>query len=114
MLYQKYKQHLTKRWKLFEKLWHFRFLILLILVLVIALTVTLLAITGNVSLVSCPETVEYGSAYAPEGHAIFRQSTVQYRAKGAPESAWTEERPIVIGSYEARAVSRSFSQEGTG
>ncbi len=105
MLYREYKQRLEKRKNTIYKIWRFRYLVLTAFVLLATLIGVMIGITGNVYDVKCPETIEYGADYNIVGKAIFRKATVEYRKKGA--SDWSEEKPILVGDYEVRAVSTS-------
>ena len=107
MLYQGYKQKLSKLTNAFEVVWRFRFLILIALVAFIALFGTLLGITGNVYGESCQETVVYGSEISIKAKAVFRKTSFEYRPKGS--NSWTKDKPWQVGKYEVRAVSKGVS-----
>lgn len=113
MLYQEYKQKLTKILDIFEIVWRFRFLILIAFICLIALICTLVGITGNIYAQSCTETVVYGSEIGFEAKAIFREVTVKYRVKGMQD--WSQEIPTFVGEYEVCAVAQNaFGKEKYG
>ncbi len=105
MLYRDYKQRLEKYKNAIDWVWRFRIPLLLAFGLLVTLISVLVGITGNVSGIECPATIDYGTDYNIEGKAVFRKATVEYRKQGA--SDWSEEKPIRIGAYEVRAVSTS-------
>ena len=108
MLYQEYKQRLSKRMNAFEKAWKYRFLILLVFVLIIAAIIaTLLGITGRVYGATFQKSVVYGEEFVVDAKAVFRKTSFEFREKGTEE--WTEHKPLRVGEYEFRAIAKSIT-----
>ncbi len=107
MLYQAYKKKLFKWLDIFDRLWHFRFLILGILLLLIAMLVVLFTVPGSIYGESCPQSIVYGEDLPFQAKAVLGRVSVEYREEGADE--WTEEMPRRVGEYQVRAVSRGIA-----
>lgn len=105
MLYQSYKQKLSKLLNVFLRVFRLRFVILPALVALIVLIVVLLNLTGNVYGESFPETVVYGSEFSLEAKAIFRSVSYEFCEAGTQD--WTDGAPQRTGEYQVRAVAKS-------
>ena len=105
MLYQSYKQKLSKLLNVFLRVFRLRFVILPALVALIVLIVVLLNLTGHVYGESFPETVVYGSELPFDAKAVFR--SVSYEFCEAGTQNWTDSAPRRTGEYQVRAIAKS-------
>ena len=80
-------------------------LIISALAVVIAGVVTLLAMKGNVGDIECAQSYVYGDTVSPSSDAFLSKVRFEYRT--ASGALWSEETPVMPGSYYVRAVGRT-------
>ncbi len=70
-------------------------------VIIIGMSALLVA-KGNVGIPSMPEQLTYGDSLSPDANAFLSSVRYEYRAVGSAE--WTQNAPVITGSYEVRAA----------
>lgn len=80
-------------------------LIIAVLAVITAGVVTLMAMKGNVGDIECAESFVYGDTVSPSANAFLSKVRYEYRASSG--AMWSEEAPVMPGSYCVRAVGRT-------
>ena len=106
MLYKSYEQKIEKIAKIVEKILKYKILISCILGFILACVVALLSVRGMMTedLVLSGKDFIYGESYSYSAEALMKD--VSYEFYSAETGKWTEEKPILPGTYKVRAVSR--------
>ena len=116
MLYQEYKNKMSKFIRILEKISKFKVLIISVASIIVVLLTSFLATKGiilNATLGS--ETYVYGEHIDVSAGALF--SNVDYEYLDENDKDWTNKAPIDVGKYKVRAVaygsfgSRRYSSE---
>ena len=114
MLYEKYRNKVRKRLLVWAAIVKYKWFIIGVLALITLLSGSYCGFKGAIiSESKCPAEIVYGENFEYSASSILSDVRYEYAKKG--DGKWTEEKPILVGDYQVRAVtSRVFGKENYG
>lgn len=114
MLYEKYRNKVRKRLLVWAAIVKYKWFIIGVLALITLLSGSYCGLKGAIIGESkYPTEIVYGENFEYSASSIFSAVRYEYAKKG--DRKWTEEKPILVGDYQVRAVSsRIFGKENYG
>ena len=107
MLTQNYNKKINRYIALYKFAYRFRVFLCTIAVVIALTTATLMGIVGIVINDIAPINVTYGDDFELAASALFKGAAkVEYAPSGS--NSWSNEKPVNVGTYDARAVSTNI------
>ena len=106
MLTQKYNKKIDKFIAIYKFAYRYRVLLCSLAIISALTSATLMGLVGTIIDDITPENFTYGDDFELEASSLFNDKPkIQYSSSGA--NHWSNDKPILVGKYDARTVSKN-------